>query len=844
MAALAVVMRTLQPAPPSPTAEGLATVLGQQTNRVVGPRDFVWEPSGGLVVDAVLGRRVLFLARPAADAPRDLFRGLVRVSPDGKPMSISRVLNLTSSPLGDSQGLVLRGEHAAFATSAYGLVQKITVLNLAGDTSGASSVSLADRLMGHLTNLQETGSLSGLGKMEIMGELPAPSAILSLSDNALAVEGGASKFTLRLETGEVLAIEPRTQAPRVTALQVPQLAKPPVIWAVDTVRAVVGPAPIAWLEEQAFGMKDRIHRLAYRSLSGEQSPEMMATIESTPVPSVALSRPVLESADIRWPPANLTSIWQKKQPNEGVWLPVEYPFLKPLEVAGAQDKAPRYFYQTFVRPDPKRPYAKVMLVAMDGRQLELHMEGGVEDPRSLTGVRGEGRIPRDPAIYKRVVGAFNGAFKTTHGEYGMMVNRRVLLPPKPKAASVVITRDGKAGFGTWPETDAIPNEVTSYRQNLEPLVEDFRVNPSKRVQWGFQLPGTSMLTQRSALCLTSDRHMLYAWGGEVSADVLASAMSSAGCVYAMHLDMNLHHTAFAFLSIRDPSRRDFDAKILTPEMEVMPERFILWSPKDFFYLTLRQYGPPVVDGVSFVADEGAQPSPAWAPGLYSATVRVSDGTAVRVMVVEMDRVRFEVRQGVKASDEAASGVSAAGSSAEDGDALAAIGLGIRPAAHSSSTVQGRASHHAASRGTAILVIGRDGRLRIEEAGSSSRASDGGDIVQAPLILSGTANPEAGASRLIRQRASACVTSDRYLWIGRGTSVGDDGVVEALKKMGCTTIVSLDGAGETIPFVNRAGSVNPPRRHYDQAAIIVQARPLSSSAFRWQSASAMVAGRVN
>jgi len=89
------------------------------------------------------------------------------------------------------------------------------------------------------------------------------------------------------------------------------------------------------------------------------------------------------------------------------------------------------------------------------------------------------------------------------------------------------------------------------------------------------LPGTSMLTHRSGLCLTNTGHMIYAWGAEVSAPTLGTAMMLAGCSYALHLDMNPHHTAFAFLDIREPTKRDYDAKILTPEMEVMPERFIL-----------------------------------------------------------------------------------------------------------------------------------------------------------------------------------------------------------------------------------------------------------------------------
>src|SRR5262249_21975995 len=157
---------------------------------------------------------------------------------------------------------------------------------------------------------------------------------------------------------------------------------------------------------------------------------------------------------------------------------------------------PPYFYRTSIHPDPERPYAIVMIVAMDMRQLELDMEAGVEDPQPLTGPPGAGRISRDPEVIGRVVAAFNGAFKTVHGAYGMMVHRRFLLPPKPYAATIAVTQDGRVGLGTWGESADIPPSFVSFRQNLEPLVEDGKIAPSGRRRWGWQLDGTSMLTER------------------------------------------------------------------------------------------------------------------------------------------------------------------------------------------------------------------------------------------------------------------------------------------------------------------------------------------------------------
>jgi hypothetical protein len=51
-----------------------------------------------------------------------------------------------------------------------------------------------------------------------------------------------------------------------------------------------------------------------------------------------------------------------------------------------------------------------------------------------------------------VVGASNAGFQAQHGEFGMMADGVVYLPPKPYAATVAVLRDGTTAFGTWPET--------------------------------------------------------------------------------------------------------------------------------------------------------------------------------------------------------------------------------------------------------------------------------------------------------------------------------------------------------------------------------------------------------
>ncbi len=255
---------------------------------------------------------------------------------------------------------------------------------------------------------------------------------------------------------------------------------------------------------------------------------------------------------------------------------------------GVDASAPSPFYRTFLRPDEERPYAKVLLVALDTRQLDLDMEAGNEDPRPLTGPNGPGKLPRDPAILSRVVAAFNGAFKTEHGSYGMMVHKRLLLPPQPGAATATILSDGRIGLGSWGANKTVSgiqgvsdDAIESFRQNLDALVDHGQVNPSGRSLWGYSAPGKGIQTERSGLCVTTSGHLIYAWGDDVSATTLAKAMKTAGCDYGMHLDMNPFHTGFMFARIDDIRSKKYQTELLTTQMEIPKDRYVEWSPKDF-----------------------------------------------------------------------------------------------------------------------------------------------------------------------------------------------------------------------------------------------------------------------
>ena len=147
-----------------------------------------------------------------------------------------------------------------------------------------------------------------------------------------------------------------------------------------------------------------------------------------------------------------------------------------------------------------------------------------------------------------------------------------------------------------------------------PLLDNDKVNPSGRTQWGFTLPGTTMQTERSGLCVTNSGHLVYAWGDDVSATTLGKAMKMASCVYGMHLDMNPHHTGFLFTNITELKGRSYKSELLDKQMEIDTARYIEYAPKDFFYMVLHDGTPPALEGdkeTPWQPDPGVQPAPSW-----------------------------------------------------------------------------------------------------------------------------------------------------------------------------------------------------------------------------------------
>lgn len=625
----------------------LAQIAASTGVRVL-PGSVEWltgDPDGGFR-SAVKWHEILFLGSPTEGGPSDLYRAEVRSVNGSELFGVRGVRNVSLSPVGDDFHLTVSYPYAAVSTRVLGQVRSVTLFCFSerAATDGTEWTATS-RFLARVTHWIESGRMGGIGKATARFSSPPREAKVELAEGALLLEWTDALVTEKQGTRRMAKIDVQrltSSADDVSITPSVTLAKRPLLWMVDTVRLLpfVGPGPIEWAEGRFFAMQDSFRRLRYSVLGAdEEETKGVEDPEDDPVQAwklatgLEIGKPPTGEV---WPPPRFDPpVYKRRIPGEGIWQPSAPGFVRALP------GAPPAFLHSVTRPDGARPYIKVHLFAMDMRQLGLHMVGGHEDPRSTTGISGTGQIPRRPEIMERVVAAFNGAFKTEHGAYGMVVERDILLPPQNDSATVASFRGEQTAMGSWPKDAPLPEDLVSLRQNMDPLVENGVVNPRKRYLWGFTLDEdiTKMHTVRSGLCMSDKGYLVYAWGEDLTAETLGKAMDAAGCVYGMHLDMNPFHTAYIyyrFEELQENERPRYQSEVALNEMRYSPHRYINGAPKDFFFLTLRDPSP----GEGWSAEGLAQPAPAFVPAVFQG--KFSESILV---AVDMTRASAELEHG-------------------------------------------------------------------------------------------------------------------------------------------------------------------------------------------------------
>lgn len=812
--------------PPARDVTAVAAFLGAEVGTSaapvqVQPESVQWEPSRGVIGDLLWGRRVLFLGSQGGGAA-DVYRAKARVAPDGSVLQVNQWRNLTNTPLGEETSLVVNQGAALFGTMAFGELQGVTVLQLKGSPD-LHEGSWFNRALLAIRAFQEVGDVAGIGRSHISLE--------SLG----AVE-------LHVEQERVTITPDHTQSPIVVDLTqedatfendyvraVSRQHYGGQYWLhtlVDVVRNGVGPAPLEWLERNVFHFGDWLKR--------RQHPPLTPDVITPPTePEVA------EVSAAVWPPRDITPLLTPSEPGEGLWRPSGYEVASDAVFTHSPADPP--FAQTWVRPDAKRPYARLHVVALDMRRLSLGMEAGYEEPKPKTGPPGRGALTADKNVRERVVATFNGAFKSVHGDYGMMVDGRILVPPQAHAASVVVRRDGWVGLGTWPDTTNIPDNIVSFRQNLDPLVANGVANPTQRDAWGIKLAGGSVVTERSALCRTKDGNLFYAWGKELTGDSLAQGLVTVGCDYAVHLDMNPGHAGLVYTRINGTKADGVSGQVAVPDMTIHPREHALWSDKDFFYLMQSDMGSAkAVDSgsgrtlsVQWTPSVGLQPPPVAWPAIWQGATTLGS-LPIELLRIEPGRTDYTVT--ASAMEPLLPGRPAPRRQLPEG-ALERVVLAVTLGHSVSSARYGLAF---GSRETLPLQahqgglkIGADGSLAIAGQGELRAAEEGQNVVQLPVLLNnGVTTPTASLRGGKKSRGAVCIREGQ-LWLATTEHDSSDALAVTLRTMGCATVLELDRGSKHAVRVVREGFDELLAPDSDSTVLWVLGKPMQPRTFSFE-----------
>lgn len=535
------------------------------------------------------------------DEPHDVFRFDVSATPDGVPVRVGFLRQLTNTGQVDERLLTYQGSRVAFANYQNGRYDAVVVLDLAGEDDAEVSQWPGElQLANRLENLQRTGQLRGMDRVQYLFSYPPTDLTLAFVD-----EPGVLRMGMGARGDLELNLAAPDDAVRAdgtfTVRRLPKIAKPLVHVITDIVRDLpfIGPEKMAVVQRIVFDLADLVTRQEHNLFGGETVIEVSGTTEPVEIPEepregfgVLLGE---EGRRSRLPLERAAGLVDQRRSSEGRWAPVE-------DTVPQTPEGVPLFYQTYIRVDEERDYAVVHITVWDPGRVRLGIVAGTEEPLPATSALGTGRIPRDGELpMQRLIGAFNGGFQTVHGTFGMIAQRDVLVPPEGRMATVATFDGDRVALGRWDENYTVPGDLRGLRQNLRPLVENGAANPDGRTRWGWALGQTrttlgSPLTTRTGLCRFENGALGYFWGTQIDGDMLGNAMVAAGCDFGIHLDMNPGHTGMEYYSVADGAGEEFEARTMRRGMGLARHpRYIRTDTRDFFYLMQRPN--PVEDSI-------------------------------------------------------------------------------------------------------------------------------------------------------------------------------------------------------------------------------------------------------
>ena len=186
-----------------------------------------------------------------------------------------------------------------------------------------------------------------------------------------------------------------------------------------------------------------------------------------------------------------------------------------------------------------------------------------------------------------LVATFNSGFKMQDANGGWYSGGNTAVPLQQGAASLVVRKDGTATVGQWGRDVGPGPNVVSVRQNLRLIVDGGQPVPGLTSNaggaWG-SAKNQLQYTWRSGLGVTANGNLVYVGGADMNLAALASALTEAGAVTGMQLDI---HDNMVDLFTYSHNGGGLTPQKLLPTMPGSNTRYLAPDQRDFIAVTLR-----------------------------------------------------------------------------------------------------------------------------------------------------------------------------------------------------------------------------------------------------------------
>jgi hypothetical protein len=324
---------------------------------------------------------------------------------------------------------------------------------------------------------------------------------------------------------------------------------------------------VEWLREHgAAGLVAQVESTYYTLTAPSKGGPTLRALPRVGAGAPALSSPSKGAAPVAaYRPPPVAALIHPALPGEGVWRATRPGF-----------EADPPILLTTLRNQPEYPRVVAGLAWIDTKRTTLTLRPGRQEP-SVSVPRGSMELPY--ANRGKLLASFNSGFKLSDSHGGVVLNGHTYAAMRNGQATIVGYWNGGVDVVSWSYGAVAPSSVAFARQNLPLIVNQGRPNPtlSNGAEWGATV-GNAVLVWRSGIGVDSRGNLIYAAGGDQTAQSLARTLIHAGAVRAMELDINSYWVSF--ITYGAPGAED-PANLL-PGMARPASRYLEPDDRDFF----------------------------------------------------------------------------------------------------------------------------------------------------------------------------------------------------------------------------------------------------------------------